>query len=523
MALYYGITIGPVLSTLSLTSKPAGLWGGSYLFSYLARELCQALVDDGIGTENIISPYFEMDSNNHIKKEISGVGLFHDRIIFQADHKNMTDICRIVNCVKSKVSKQLAEAIGDLSIQNFMEKYFRINIVCQEVVGDINPIQKLSPFLDACELMPIFNQDVMSNPVIDLLDKDNDSTLSSADLLKKSFLVEDCDGQWPLYEKNSTSIKSMKSIADAFRKESDLKLFRYCAIVQADGDGISKILSKLYKNEDIKKFSKCCFSFAVKATNTLKNYGALNIYAGGDDLLFIAPLIGANGHLFHLIEALKKDFRNAFIKIMPKDIILPTISFGISINYYKYPLYEGFEAASNALFNKSKSMKGKDTIFIEVTKHSGLQFCIGFLQTNTNQLYDAIVKFWDHAWKYLGPEPAEIILNSVSQKIRMFDTLFYKAFMESDNAIISFIDNTFDSEYHEHVDVGRFLEHIQSILCLLRRYYLDLSNEDKMKIQELLSIKNDITDKDSEEITFLLNYIDSILRLLKFFVERGDE
>ena len=30
---YIGITVGPIVETLLLTTKPAGLWGASYIFS----------------------------------------------------------------------------------------------------------------------------------------------------------------------------------------------------------------------------------------------------------------------------------------------------------------------------------------------------------------------------------------------------------------------------------------------------------------------------------------------------------
>ena len=533
MAVYYGITIGPVYNTLTLTSKPAGLWGGSYLFSYLARELCEALVENGVRIENIVSPYFVMDEKNehHIRKEISGVGLFHDRIIFQADDKNMADICRVTDAVKSNISRQLAEATGKADVKAFMENYFQISIVSHEVAENENPIEKLSPFLDGCELMPTFNQNIISNPIIDLVDKDNDSPLSGADKLKRSFLVKDCDDQWPLYETDGKSIKSMKSIAERFRENSDLKIYRYCAIVQADGDGMGKVLKGLYTNLDIKRFSKCCFDYAIKASKTLDIYGAVTIYAGGDDLLFIAPLIGANGHLFDLLEALKRDFNSAFSsmgEIQPDGVahyknerkVLPTISFGVSVHYYKFPLYESFQNAADALFAKAKKMPGKNAVFMEITKHSGTQFSIGFQQTDTSLIYKTVVDFLKSVWD--SAKPAEVVLNSVLQKLRMFDALFFKAFEEGDTKIQSFIDNTFDNDYHNQPEVLKYLSKIKDVLCALRKYYSELQDDDKAKMQKLMSLSKTDDGNDMDQV-FIWNCIDSIFRLLKFFVERGDE
>lgn len=40
MSRYVGITIGPILDTICETTKPAGLWFASSLFSDITRRLC---------------------------------------------------------------------------------------------------------------------------------------------------------------------------------------------------------------------------------------------------------------------------------------------------------------------------------------------------------------------------------------------------------------------------------------------------------------------------------------------------
>lgn len=64
MAQYYGITVGPIMQTLMLTAKPAGLWCGSYIFSYLVRNLCEALMGSGVDKKDFLAPCFETQKND---------------------------------------------------------------------------------------------------------------------------------------------------------------------------------------------------------------------------------------------------------------------------------------------------------------------------------------------------------------------------------------------------------------------------------------------------------------------------
>ena len=360
MAQYYGITVGPIMQTLMLTAKPAGLWCGSYIFSYLVRNLCEALMGSGVDKKDFLAPCFETQKNDdgdiEIVQAIRGVGLFHDRIIFKGKDKTMPEISEIAEKTKRELGKRLAEAANRPEAEDFMTRYLQIHIVCKEVGDGENPVVVLSKYLDISELMYTFNQNYVSNPILDLFDKDRDDGISAANFLKKSFLIEDCRGQWPLIKKGDTSIMNMEDIAGTCTAVKDLKQYKYCALIKADGDNMTRVLVNLKEHDKIQDFTKCCLNYEVEAVKEIKNYGAVNIYAGGDDLMFIAPLTGSNGDtLFNLLKSIRNKFYKAF-----KDQAyeyLPTLSFGVVIHYYKFPLYEWTQEANAALENGAKKVK----------------------------------------------------------------------------------------------------------------------------------------------------------------------
>lgn len=44
---YVGITIGPIIETLCMASRPASLWCASSMFSWLAEDICNKAIDIG--------------------------------------------------------------------------------------------------------------------------------------------------------------------------------------------------------------------------------------------------------------------------------------------------------------------------------------------------------------------------------------------------------------------------------------------------------------------------------------------
>ena len=535
MGKYYGITIGPVCNTLSLSTKPAGLWCGSYLFSYLTRRLCEAFVRSGISPEDFLSPYVEAVYENgtvQVQQKIKGVGLYHDRIVFRADDRTMEEISDIADRVKRELSSKIAEAVQRVSDEEFIRTYLQIHIVCRELEDEVNPVLELAGYLDASELMYNFNQDYVSNPIVDLFDKDREDGRSAAELLKKSFLVQDCGGEWPLLEKDSSDIMSMKDIAGACAEKESFRQSQYCAIVKADGDYMTEVLKGLTDKEKpgtIRGFSGCCLEYEVKAAEAIKKYGAVNIYAGGDDLMFLAPLTGADGRsLFELLKTIRGIFEEAY-RPYRTEPGYPTLSFGVVIHYYKFPLYEWVDEAEQALQSGAKSILGKDFLAVRWIKHSGKKGVLAFEKIDKSGLYDKFLELLNTVQQKDAVDAAEVFLSSIPQKIGIFRTLFRQALVCGKHSTEYFMRNTFDSSIHKKDEIERCLKRVLALIFAVREYALELSDEKLVKIRESLFEGRPkdryalFEGRPKDRYDFMVQIILHMLQTARFWVERKGE
>ena len=73
---YVGITIGPIIETLLLASRPASLWCASAMFSWLSEDICNRALRIG---GDIISPYYPNEKSLVIFDAI--IGLFFNYVM----------------------------------------------------------------------------------------------------------------------------------------------------------------------------------------------------------------------------------------------------------------------------------------------------------------------------------------------------------------------------------------------------------------------------------------------------------
>jgi len=191
----------------------------------------------------------------------------------------------------------------------------------------------------------------------------------------------------------------ISTLKDAFNPDhSDVQLFRNyhknMAIVHADGDNLSKLLHAMYlfnENKGVSHLSGLLMKFGANSANAIVGYGGLPVYMGGDDLLFFAPVRKNEDTIFHLINLLDEKFKHDVLSDSDvssaiaawnagatpenrrKHITLG-ISFGISIAYYKFPLWESLETSRNNLFQIAKKLPGKNGLSFKVLKHSGQHY-----------------------------------------------------------------------------------------------------------------------------------------------------
>ena len=505
---YTAITIGPIYDTISLTSSPAGLWAVSYMFSHVSRRLCELISDKLLikSEEKILSPFF--NKNDQL---FDGIGRYHDHIVFKP--ANSETVLTELETLFEQVAKELAAAFeGDTA--EWFKQYLQLHAVCYDVAEGGNPILACSKYLDAIELEKTFPTIAAVNPLADLLDsKDDDRNIRIRNTIRNSFSA----GVWsfPKYytEKGKERLPEMADITgrSAETAHPRRKIKSYYAIVQTDGDNFSRYIEGLTAatleetERAIRTFSEKCLKYCTDSAALVKAYGGVPIYAGGDDLMFIAPLEGNNGDiLLKLLVDLRKKFDETFYEKEGD----PTLSLGAVLRYYKYPLYEAFDEAYTMLNSRAK--KTKNTAVISLQKHSGQSSEFVLEDFKSSKLTEKVEQL-------IEMHICEDVLHSVQSKIWEFEKLFRHALFVGDrDSLKNLFDNTFDSEIHKNH--AELLTQAYELLSEIKppQTLVETLTEDYKRLGE------DRTETQVNSETRLIT-LDSLLRFAKFWGEEGDD
>ncbi len=477
---YIAVTIGPIFDTINLTSSPASLWVASYMFSMTSKTICEELTQAGVKEENIISPYYKKDDELLSKKD--GVGLFHDRIVFKSENFEIEDFEQI----RANVIKKIA-ALFSLP-EEYLTEYLMISAVSFEAE---NPVSESSPMLDSMELQKGYVFKESQNPILSLFTNDNPAGKEKEPKAKagKNEAVKKLVKGLEDFQlrKNSESLKSLYDIACTGK---GLKKYKYYAMVRSDGDNLNKIISSLCGDEKIREFSKNCLSYCYEISQIVKSFDGATIYSGGDDLLAILPCESRNGEtIFEFIAAANALFNEHF-GIYNKPI---SLSFGITIAYYKFPLYEALESSAHMLFDVAKSKK--NGVVINLQKHSG-QSANVFIANNA---LEEVIALKNLIFQKLSGN-SEVLL-SANYKLIQFAHFFENA--KDDAQIDNIFRNIFDSNEHKG---NTFVQE------MLPAFFKKLKSG--LDVEDVL---------DNEKISNKISAMFSLFRLLKFFVEKEGE
>ena len=381
---YIALTVGPIYKTLKNAKKPKELFSSSYIFSYIMKEIVQKFK-----TRKFITPYI-----NENVFTITEVGLFHDRFIFESQEGDYEQLQKIIDEVLEDVAGEL-----DISFES-LKSYLQINFIEKELADNANPILELTPYLDTKELMFQVTQDESFTHALRRKKGDSDN-----------FLTEG------------------KGIVDDIKK---LCYHNYYCIVHADGD---KMGDAIAQKENIAKISKALFDYCSDAHSEIKAFGGQTIFAGGDDLLFFAPVIGYDkSTIFNLCEKIAQDFSDKIPEA--------TLSFGISVNYVKFPLYEAVENSRTQLFAKAKT-EDKNRVAFQVTKHSGQSFET-VVNKNDKESYAKFLAFISNVAK---EEDNSNFLHSIHHKISTYETTL-NAILDNKEKLHNFFNNYFNEAGH---------------------------------------------------------------------------
>lgn len=512
---YGAITIGPIIDTLSIAASPGTLWCASTMFSRLAGDLCESICHE-IPDAEIVAPAYEAGFVNS-----DGIGRFHDRIFFscsldrEALARSLQTLCENA---KAQLAGEIADALGEQDtsrreeIQRYMERYIQLSWLAAgkaEAEADgKNCILNLSQYLDCMELTAQNVPEETESPIMRLLCGTDES--SNAYIYRKAhgnpvacwLIPENAEKNGFQLLKNG-KVREISDIANPFDGKDGRKLWNYFAVVQSDGDNMGALL-RACPPEHVRAFSKSCIDYAAAAAKRIGAYGGLTIYAGGDDLLFLAPMEGKNGaNLFVLCEEITELFNSEFNKLASQlpNAKLTTISFGISINYKKAPLYEALEDARNLLFGSAKS-GSKNQLALSLHKHSGQT--IFLLLPNRSEAGTPVAGLCEliSAASNLPAGKKDEALHSVLYQMEAFRSLFATGRSKRLN-IQDLYDNLMDSPAH---DLGRaYIDRIKAV-------------GDIIAAQPSCRAGDGETGLTDDSISVLT----SMLRLVRLYSERGN-
>ena len=451
---YLALTIGPIYNTLKDMRKTRHLWGGSYLFSYLMKLIYQELEKCDKNDVDIVLP--KIPKNVNLQK---GVGFFPDKIMFAS--KSGKGKAILQNCINGAILK--IATTGNIHPIRNLQQYLQTYILEMDISEGVNVIETLNKRLEFLEQRQQFNE----IPLFDLT-----IVLDALNRHKSDGFYKDAFGTrritFPsIAEIATTTLKNINETKfneffknnddgddDDFYQKLDSAFpnglrqhHKYIVVVYADGDSVSKIIEKIGVNtEGVKKFSEKLHQFADAAVDRIIEYGGTPVYAGGDDLLFFAPVaVEKSGkiqtflHLFNSISAVYKDN-------MSKDYPDTTLSFGAAITYYKFPLNEALGLAYSQLNYIAKEQEGKNAVAFKFLKHSG-HAIEGLLLKEQASLSASVLPLLEN---FIGSEKNQF-LSSIQYNIAENQEIL-KYILNKDNAqqrLSYFFEHTFNEDVHQ--------------------------------------------------------------------------
>lgn len=552
--LYGGITVGPIIETMGMTSTPAGLWFASYFFSVAVRDICKELVQQG---KEILTLPENYSFEEH--EEDNGIGSYHDRIYFKAEtdlDAARADVFQAIASSLDKRAGEMSEAFSHKVSSEDLKKYLKTFLQTHFVVFDESSAIKekgiaktLADALDALELSQhskMMQESAHIRRLIRGTQADGNAYLRHFPVLVK----EAGNELFPLaYKKEgSIRIKSLSEISAGreLSEQEEKKLHktdRYFAIVQCDGDSMGQTIASdeekgnLEQQEKrIRRFSSLCMKYTTSSAKMVTEYGGVVIYAGGDDLLFLAPILSKNENcnsldIWDLCRAIGKNFDEIFKAADSKR--KPSISIGLSIQYRKFPLYEAFNDARGLLFGTAKNFSTdyKNNLAVHLRKSSGQSValtCRMETRASADVHYGVYDEYIDFIHKFFvqnakRADESNQLMHSVIYHLENHHALFQTALEDgSADSIKHAFQNMFDNDGQSF---GTAMLDELAKLAVVTHKAVQGGAIDTYRNDDGDSEGN--TDESSEKGTASNKKVDSLscltsmLRLAKFMVEEG--
>ncbi len=138
----------------------------------------------------------------------------------------------------------------------------------------------------------------------------------------------------------------------------------YYGLLLLDGDSLGNLLSEM---KDPTLLSKCLNAFNGQVDEIVQKCHGRTVYAGGDDVLLVAP----GSQALAIAEELNVAYRNAFVSEGVSEGVA-TISGAIVYAHYKHPLRQVLKQAHHLLDNIAKDKTGRDSLAIGIIQGGGI-------------------------------------------------------------------------------------------------------------------------------------------------------
>lgn len=489
---YIAITLGPITRTIEMAENTRGIWAASYLFSYLGKNIIRHIKDRVFLLPKITEMMFT--GSYH------GAGLFPDRYIFEAQEGDFKKLKDLVDDTIRDLGQKMAAVVNmpEQDVVEFIKSYFKFYFFEK----DFKDIEK-KKIKEECEKTLSLLE--MQDTIVPQTNDEKAYLNRFFDRVSKSFLTKDA---------GIDDFKSIVEISSNDKIEDGNQLLpfeRYVAIVKADGDSMGKAFEK---NMDAEKLSEALLDFNIKSGEIIDRYDGMPVYTGGDDLLFFAPIYNdkTKASIFSLLQELDDQFHDCIsLKTNCYDLAKhPTLSFGVSITYYKYPMFEALKMAEDMLYKakgygKKKNNILKNNIVFCVQRHSGQTRDVLLHKGNVKTLN----KFNSFVDKYVDED--EKILTSVMHGLREKDFLLSLAIKDKDK-----LNNYFTNNFNEsgHQSYHDFFYDVQDLMLTAYTEFLDENR--------IVQLENSMPEsmKTKENDVFVVNpekaAIETVFNALQF-------
>ena len=363
---YAALTIGPVFEVITHTlndkEKTRRLWAGSYFFSYFMRTLLARICT--LEDITLLVPYagegnkkctpFETDHN---------LGIFHDRFIAQSVLDEET-LHQLIDDKINDTYEEIAQMIGagkTYPLSDAMSNH--LVVLSESELKKLHPnvILALNKLLDSQELQRRF---VLPNGRINPIHAYQDNAARDIRLAGR-------DSNHP--------VRSTEELSGV-RKDGTQQpgTVPYYAVILSDGDGMGKAIESRARDnpEGMVSISQNIYRFFRLENEeeegtlfdfTNQRYGGELIYGGGDDVLALLPVKHDDFTFLNYLS----DINRFFQEYLGEEL---SMSFGVAIVYYKYPLRDAIQTAQKLLYrakNHGKAMGKPGAASIQMIKHSG--------------------------------------------------------------------------------------------------------------------------------------------------------